>query len=204
MQHRHLIILITFSLLSCNQTKPTDPASEDKLLADKEIANQNNSFDTPGVLFATIEFKIKATKEDLEIFEDGIVPWISLQEPNKEIDRLIKADEIVLPYFTVTLLIDYPLTNPAIFTLSTNEKGFSRKQLIQEISKKYHEIYKEEETTSTTKTIPIDQREGLINRNQTNGKYGVWGHDLSDLDLSSIEVYKNTNGKIHLILRVES
>jgi hypothetical protein len=68
----------------------------------------------------------------------------------------------------------------------------------------YHEIYKEEERTANTKTIPLNKREGLVNRNKTDGKYGVWGHDISDLDLSSIEVHKNSNGHFTLVLNVES
>lgn len=76
--------------------------------------------------------------------------------------------------------------------------------MLQVISKKYHEIYIEEEASATTKTIPVEKREGLINRNETNGKYGIWGHDLSDLDLSSVEVYQNSEKKIYLVLSVES
>ena len=76
--------------------------------------------------------------------------------------------------------------------------------MILAISKKYNEVYAEEEKTANTKTIPIDKRTGLINRNETDGKYGIWGHDLSDLDLSGIEVYKTKDEKINIILLIES
>jgi len=72
------------------------------------------------------------------------------------------------------------------------------------ISKKYHEIYDEEERTAATKTIPMAQRKTLANRNETDGKYGIWGHDLSDLMLDTIDVYKNDKGKIFLQLSIES
>jgi hypothetical protein len=88
--------------------------------------------------------------------------------------------------------------------LKSTPKGFTKKQLILEISNKYNEIYNEEEKTAKTKTIPLDKREGLINRNQTNGKYGIWGHNIGDLDLSSIEVYKTRDGRIQIILVIES
>ncbi len=165
---------------------------------------KNNQADSLGVLISKIEFKQKATKEDLKIFDDGIVPWISINEPGKYIDSLIQPDEIVLPFSKVTLIIDYPLTHKASFDISAIGNGFSRKQLIQLISEKYHEIYKEEETSSKAKTVPVDKRDTLLNRNRTNGKYGIWGHDLSDLDLDSIEVYKNADGKIYLTLDIES
>ena len=165
--------------------------------------SENARTDTTGVLISKIEFKLKVTQEDLKIFEDGIVPWISIENPGKGIDSLIGADEIVLPFLQATLIIDYPLRKPVTFDLATTN-GFSRKQLILLISEKYHEIYKEEETTASTKTIPADERKDLLNRNETNGKYGIWGHDLSDLDLGTIEVHETSSGKIYLVLDIES
>lgn len=65
-------------------------------------------------------------------------------------------------------------------------------------------MYDEEENTSKTKTVPVKQRQGLLNRNETNGKYGIWGHDLSDLDLTSMDVYENEEGTIFLDLDIDS
>lgn len=96
------------------------------------------------------------------------------------------------------------MNNPAEFILKSSEKGFTKKQLVIEISKKYHEIYDAEESTSKTKTIPIEKRKGLINRNETYGKYGICCHDIGDLDLSSAHVYKTNDGKIQVVLNVES
>jgi hypothetical protein len=160
--------------------------------------------DTLGRLISTIEIKLKATKEDLKVFDDGIVPWISLEKPGQEMNRLIDGDKIVLPYAKVSIIIDYPLNTAAVFEITTTGEGFSTKQIILEISKKYHEIYALEESSATTKTLPMEKRKGLINRNETNGKYGVCCHDLADLDLSTIDVHQNTKGKITLVLGVES
>jgi hypothetical protein len=44
----------------------------------------------------------------------------------------------------------------------------------------------------------------MYNRNETNGKYGIWGHDIADLDISGISVYKTKNGEIILTLNIES
>ena len=140
----------------------------------------------------------------MKTFEDGIIPWISIANPKAELGNLMDADKIVVPSTTATIIIDYPLNFPATFEIKTTGQGFSRKQLILEISTRYYEIYKLEESTATTKTLPVDKREGLINRNETNGKFGVCCHDITDLDLSEIEVHKNLNGQITLTLRVES
>lgn len=49
-----------------------------------------------------------------------------------------------------------------------SKKGFTRAQLINEISKRYYQLYDEEEKTATIKTVPMEQRK-IFNRNQTNG-----------------------------------
>jgi hypothetical protein len=160
--------------------------------------------DSLGTLISTIEFKLKATKGDLDTFEDGIIPWVSIDKPGEEIDSLVGADEIVLPFSTAILVIDYPLKNEARFILSGGKRGFSRRQLIKIISEKYHHIYEKEEQTVTENTTPHDSKGVSLNRNETDGVYGIWGHDISDLVLSSIEVYKDTSGEIYLVLNIES
>jgi hypothetical protein len=160
--------------------------------------------DTLGNKIATITVEGKATTEDLKTSKDPIFPWVNLDEPTKRIKNLISPDEVVLPYQKVTLVIDYPVAKPVLFVLTGPPSGFTRKQIVLAISKKYHELYKEEEKTAKTKTVPIGQRKTLANRNQTDGKYGIWGHDLGDLDLTSISVYQNAAGQIFLTLDVDS
>jgi hypothetical protein len=104
----------------------------------------------------------------------------------------------------VKLRIDYPVAKPVFFLLSGAEKGFTRKQIILAISKTYHEMYDEEEKIAKIKTVPLKDRKTLANRNETDGKYGIWGHDLSDLELNSINVYESTDGTIVLDLEIDS
>ena len=56
--------------------------------------------------------------------------------------------------------------------------------------KSYKKIYEEERKTSTLKEESISKRtkgkSSLINRAQTNGKYGIWGHELGDLTIVDI------------------
>lgn len=200
-----MILLAFISSISCNlKNSSKREESYIDVLKKKEKEQLEKTNDSLGTLISTIEFGLKATSDELKDFENPIIPWISIENPESEIDRLIDSDEIVIPYSEITLIIDYPLNNPASFVLKNSKNGFSKKELILEISKKYHEIYNIEENTSKTKTIPVNQRNGIINRNKTDGKYGIWGHDIGDLDLSSIQVYKSENGKIQIILVVES
>jgi archaellum component FlaG (FlaF/FlaG flagellin family) len=153
-----------------------------------------------------ILFQVKTNdKDDLEIFENGIIPWISIKNPESEIKNLIGKDEIVIDNDNATLIIDYPLNKPIEIKIkSANSNGFTRKELVQKISIEYNRIYKEEEESAETKTIPIEERKGLINRNQTDGKYGIWGHDIDDLDLSAVILRKTDKGELKLELIVES
>ncbi|RKE80780.1 hypothetical protein [Chryseobacterium sp. AG363] len=169
----------------------------------KEFKKNDELYNSAGKLVSEFDFNLKPTEERKKDWPDGIIPWISLENPGPEISQLISADEVVIKEKTINVIFDYPLNNPHTFAF-TNENGFSRKDLILLISKKYHDLYKEEELTSSVKTIPVDKRTGLINRNETQGKYGIWGHDLSDLDLSGIEVHETDNGTINIILIVES
>lgn len=132
----------------------------------------------------------------LESFEDGIIPWISIQNAASQVDNLIGKNDIVLTSQTALIIIDYPLNKPCEIKIkSDNPTGFTKAELILKISNEYKRIYKEEEESASTKTTPMEERGGIINRNETNGKYGIWGHDLIDLDLSAIVVH-NKKGKI--------
>jgi len=117
--------------------------------------------------------------------------------------QLIDKNEVVINKNKVILIIDYPLTKECRFEL-TSINGFTRERLIKEISEKYHQIYKEEESTANVKTVPSDKRTTSYNRNQTDGKYGIWGHDLSDLALDHILVYQTSNEDILLSLDIDS
>lgn len=194
MKIKVVLILLFIILLAI---KLFDFSKSSKLNKSKAIIENSD------VLISTIEFNRKASKEELLTFTDGLVPWVSIAYPEKEIDKLFGADSIVIQNKSVILLVDYPLNNPTKFEL-TSKNGFTRKELILEISQKYYDIYNSEEQSATIKTIARENRNGLINRNTTNGKYGVWGHDIQDLDLSSIEVYKTYDNKILLTLNIES
>lgn len=199
------LLYVLVLLSSCNSQNSNESiAKKDKKMVNKTNQESDDPFNNIGDFVTAIDCQIKATKEEIKTFGDEVIPWISMDKTENEIARLIEPEKIVIEQTEITLIIDYPLNNPARFILKSPKNGFSKKYLIQLISKKYHEIYELEERSAKNKTIPLEKREGLINRNQTDGKYGIWGHDLSDLDLSSIEVYKSKEGKISILLIVES
>jgi len=184
-----LILLLPF--IGCTQPQIQADTSTKVITANGEIA---------GELIKEINFKVKTS--DLENFPAGEMTFIELGEANDLLKKIIGKDEVVIKNTTATLIIDYPLNKP--FTLKMlSKKGFTRAMLLKTIVDSYKRIYKEEETTATVKTTPADQRP-IMNRNQTNGKYGVWGHDLTDLALTGILVYQLPNGEIILNLEIDS
>ena len=160
-----IVLFATFLTLSCRQS--SDSKSQ-TLLTNKDSLVKTDQVDSIGAIILKVDFKIKAKGEDLKTFEDGFIPWISIFDPKAQLGSLLDADKIVLEFTTANIIIDYPLNFPDTFKIKTTGQGFSRKQLILEISNRYHEIYKLEESTATTKTLPTDKRGGLINRNETN------------------------------------
>lgn len=200
------IVLIGIALIGCNGQsfqknslqKTNDPIEKVK---EKETIAQEKQYDNLGELISKIAFNVKTNnKED---FENGIIPWASIANFKEDITNLIDKDEIVLIQPSIKIIIDYPLTNQYEFSL-TSENGFTRKQLLTEISKHYYKLYEEEEKSATIKTIPVEKRTQMYNRNETNGKYGIWGHDIADLVLAEILIFKTAEGKIVLTLNIES
>jgi len=172
-----LPLLLIISFVSCNTVSSTHTKNNKEIL-----------------------FQVKNQKD----FDGGIMPWISIKNPENFLEDLIGKEEIVIKENVATLIIDYPLSKPLNIEIkSKNSKGFSKQELVKIISREYKRIYKEEDNSAKNKVIPKDARKGLINRNTTNGKYGIWGHDIDDLDLSAVMI-KYKGGKVFLELIVES
>ncbi len=188
------LLMLSVLLVSCGQRN-----DQHKLLSD--AASNQKTQDVPET--TEILFEVKTT--DKELSPDGIIPWISIENADKEVSNLIGKDEMVLKEQVVDLTIDYPLENFVTLELRSDKKtGFTRAELILKISAEYKRIYREEEMSAKEKTIPIEEREGVVNRNTTDGKYGIWGHDLGDLALSEIIVHKKSGKKTRLELYIES
>jgi hypothetical protein len=133
-----------------------------------------------------------------DVIEFNLDGCLNLCKP-EEFKNYIGRDKIFLPKEVITnetkILVDYPLQDDFFFLLrpkgSTLYTGsVSVGELIDRICELYHEIYNEENSTTTVKPGNIP---GMLNRNTTNGKYGIWGHVLSDLVLTSVEFSAKDN-----------
>jgi len=206
-----ILVVITFAYCNNQDNKANDynklsqsSDSSTKTYQDSltqlEQQSAYKSDDSLGEIISTILFNVKT--HNLADYNDGKIPWIRIDSPQIDIKNLISKDEVVIPPNKITIIIDYPLSINYEFEL-TSSIGFTRAQLITEISKHYHKLYDEEEKTATIKTLPLEQRK-VYNRNTTNGKYGIWGHDIGDLVLDDIIVHKTSDSKLLLTLEIDS
>lgn len=129
----------------------------------------------------TVTFESKYD-DSLGFDKDIINPYISLEYPDEDMSKQKNPDEIVILMNKIRILFDYPLEKKIIYKYkSKNVNGFTRNELAGKISKTYKKIYKEEEDVKNPGHI-----EGMLNRKQSHGRHGIWGHDLGDLQLVRI------------------
>lgn len=114
-------------------------------------------------------------------------PYISLANEKEWQDNLINPNEIVIKSKDIRVLFDYPLSKPHVVTFH-NDSGFTRYELADIITKHYQFIYQRERETSSLKEETSHERYGnrLLNRAETNGEFGIWGHVLEDLLLHKV------------------
>lgn len=130
---------------------------------------------------------------------------VPVSDPKQALAKLDLPDEIVIPFEHAVLVIDYPLTSPALMEIDAPLPiGFTRAALIKAICEEYAHVYDAEEGTAATKTIPVEERGEMRNRNRTDGAYGIWGHDLEDLTLVAVHWTREPSGMVRIELRVES
>lgn len=111
-----------------------------------------------------------------------------ISEMERVAPRTIENDYFKDHPFTGKMLIDYPLNKPAVFEI---ESATSIGVIISSIGEAYRKIYNEEEETSSLNVTPPEERGMCLNRNRTNGRYGIWGHDIEDLYIEGITVHDN-------------
>ena len=86
---------------------------------------------------------------------------------------------------------------------AANGKAFTRAELVALIDETYREIYRLEGETQSEPTPPISERGQIINRPASDGTFGISVHDLDDLGISGIDVYR-IDGRIWLDPVMES
>jgi hypothetical protein len=117
---------------------------------------------------------------------------IKITEYNPTESRVANQNEVVITDTEIKIGFDYPLGVPTTLEFKS-PSGFTRGALICLIVSSYKQIYAEEEkTVKAFPVLPVGQRGDMLNRNTTDGKYRIWGHDITDLWLESINYCSKT------------
>lgn len=143
--------------------------------------------------------------DDFQLVKKIEFDYVSLSESDSQYENIKDGDKIVIDAKKIYIIYSYPLSNNFICEYQ-NDMGFTKFELIKLIMETYKQIYMEEEQTTQIPVVSIEERikrGGLINRNGTNGKYSIWGHDLEDLNLWGISIYTQ-EGNYYLSLGVDS
>jgi hypothetical protein len=133
-------------------------------------------------------FLAKVITDHVEWVLDMIEDW-SDEEARSVLETGALAKEIG-QITTVYTRITYPLSRPALFRfdLELNNKTLTAGHLLWIYTIAYHNVYDMEEKESGDP----GRITGMFNRAKSNGPFGIWGHDISDLiynGSSIIEVY---------------
>lgn len=154
------------------------------------------------VWWLSTRMKIAHSPVALMVTRIGFPSNLRLNDPDAAISMLELRDEIVIPFPRATLLIEFPLTHPAVIGISAGlPQGFTRGELVRAICEEYAHVYAAEEGTSMQEPL-IEDRGARRERVRTDGAYGIWGHSLEDLVLSSARWVKQSNGDVRIELHV--
>jgi hypothetical protein len=113
--------------------------------------------------------------------------WIEQYDEYKGVIEHLKPEEEILPAGVYTLKVDYPLNTP-MYDTHTFSGPITREEMVKWIVDSYRYIYDMEKKTSSIEEGYVP---GTLNRSETDGEFGIWGHVLGDLDLHTIWVDEN-------------
>ena len=131
----------------------------------------------------TYQYFIDEIFTDFDSDDDSDDPYFDPEELREKFDQIVSPN--IKNIYTA---IDYPLRKPAQFKFTIKDNidvtfGF----LLYTYTVAYQMVYEiEDEEEGHPGYI-----KGMFNRQQSNGKFGIWGHDIGDL------VY-NGCSKIHV------
>lgn len=113
--------------------------------------------------------------------------WIEQYVEYKSVIENLNPKEEILPAGVYTLKVDYPLNTP-MYDTHTFSGPITREEMVKWIVDSYRYIYDMEKKTSSIEEGYVP---GTLNRSETDGEFGIWGHVLGDLDLHTIWVDEN-------------
>jgi hypothetical protein len=77
--------------------------------------------------------------------------------------------------------------------------AFTRGELVRFIIETYLQVYRQEAKTQSSPSPAAHERGDFLNRPQSDGEFGIWGHDLSDLGIEKIAIHNPCSRRKNLV-----
>ena len=113
---------------------------------------------------------------------------------------LLDAEVVVVPTPEIEIKFSYPMTVPKV-VVRKSDTGFTLLDIAKIVHEEYVKIYREEDETKKHQEA---HGGGLLNRGDSDGKYGIWGHDLGDLYLEGAAIKSVSGGRTRLDIMIGS
>lgn len=130
----------------------------------------------------------------LYLAPDSMVPFVEDYKDEEVRKNLINPDEVIITDEKITMNITYPLSVEVNVPLE-KKGGFTRMDVFKHIYEAYKHIYDEEEKSEGDPGT----YNNMYNRKESEGKYGIWGHYLSNLLIESVS-YDQKEKMLHMFI----
>jgi hypothetical protein len=182
----------------------TKMATDDQIETIIKSFSQIDLDELNNLLFLKQSFYLKNVFEYAKTPSDNTFPECSLEyfcdtftkfneeTEDEEIDNkmILKSKELISNDISEIIVhITYPVNTPAIFKYECSNIDITYGLILYLYTYSYQKMYDIESETSTK---PVTNIPGMINRDATDGMFGIWGHVIGDLvynGLSSITIY---------------
>ncbi len=119
-------------------------------------------------------------RQQITNYDDFVNTFVSKMTDTSILDadvaKLLFNTKVKDGIFTIYTIIEYPVRESAIFKFETSSE-ITYGILLYAYTIAYQLMYAlEEEDDADPGHIP-----GMVNRDTSNGRFGIWGHDIGDL-----------------------
>lgn len=101
----------------------------------------------------------------------------------------------------VVAVISYPIENPALFKFDCSNIELTYGKLLYLYTYAYQLMYKLE---NEDVGVPTENIPGMLNRGKSEGRFGIWGHDITDLIYNGGSTLRFTNDTVICEFDVDS
>jgi hypothetical protein len=125
--------------------------------------------------------------QDYDTYRAGILTCLdeldNTDDSDAESDPELLDHPVSVCYHPVRVytMYDYPLARTVFCRFDVDQAQLTNGQLLYLHALGYQEIYNREDDAVHSKGEQVKNISGMLNRDQTNGPFGIWGHSIGDL-----------------------